>query len=129
VRALLGGLPESDARVLTFVTLVVADLGLILTNRNISGPTLAALRVFNPALWLVVAGTLALLVAAVASPALRDLFRFGELHFDDIAVVVIASAIALLWLDVLRFAGAHLAPARGLMTTRTGGAARHTATP
>lgn len=107
-RALLGGLPESDARVLTFVTLVVADLGLILANRNISGPTLAALRVFNPALWLVVAGALALLVAAVASAALRDLFRFGELHFDDLAVVVIASATALLWLDVLRFARARV---------------------
>jgi P-type Ca2+ transporter type 2C len=111
-RALLGGLPESDARVLTFVTLVVADLGLILTNRNISGQTLAALRVFNPALWLVVAGAVALLVAAVSSPALRDLFRFGELHSDDIAVVVIASAIALLWLDVLRFVRSRLTPAR-----------------
>jgi Ca2+-transporting ATPase len=33
--ALLGGLPELDARVLTFATLVIADLGLILANRSL----------------------------------------------------------------------------------------------
>ena len=36
VRALTGGLPEEDARVLTFATLVVADLGVILANRSVS---------------------------------------------------------------------------------------------
>ena len=102
LRALAGGLPEEDARVLTFVTLVVADLGLILANRAVSGSTFAALRARNPALWLVVGGAAALLAMVVGTPGLRDLFRFGVLHADDLAVVIVASLLALLWLELVR---------------------------
>lgn len=99
VRARLGDLPDADARVLTFVTLVVADLGLILANRARSGTVFAALRAWNPALWLIVGGTAVLLVLVVGVSGLRDLFGFGRLHPDDLAVVAVASVLALLWLD------------------------------
>lgn len=102
VRALLGGLSEADARVLTFVTLVIANLGLILTNRASSGATIAALLAYNPALWLVVGGTAALLAIVVAIPSLRDIFQFDMLHRDDVVVVAVASLLALLWLDAVR---------------------------
>ena len=101
-RALFGGLPEEEMRVLTFTTLVIGDLGLILTNRGIPGPTLGALRVRNPALWLVMAGAVVLLSAVIAVPGLRDVFRFGVLHADDAAAIVVASLLALLWLDAVR---------------------------
>ena len=68
VRALTGGLPEEDARVLTFATLVVADLGLILANRSVSGSVFAALRPRNTALGLVVGGAAVVLVAVVSIP-------------------------------------------------------------
>ena len=110
MRAVVGGLPETDARVLVFATLVVADLGLILTNRALPGPTVAALRVFNPSLWLVLGGAAALLTVSVTAPGLRDLFRFGELHPDDVVVVLVGSLVALLWLDALRLARAWLTP-------------------
>ena len=101
-RAIVGGLPDEDARVLTFVTLVIADLGLILANRAVSGSLLAALRARNIALWLVVGGAVALLALVVATPGLRDLFHFGVLHADDVAVVIVGSVLALLWLDAVR---------------------------
>jgi Ca2+-transporting ATPase len=104
-RAWLGGLPEEDMRVLAFTTLVIGDLGLILANRGIPGPTLGALRVPNPALWLVVGGAIVLLTAVIAVPGLRDLFRFGALHLDDVVTVVVASVLAVLWLDAVRLAG------------------------
>src|SRR4051812_34043169 len=72
---------------------------------SISGLTISAVRVFNPVLWLVISGALALLVALVASPGRRDLFRFGDLHADDLAVVIVASALALLCLARLRLVG------------------------
>jgi Ca2+-transporting ATPase len=112
VRALRGGLPEDDARVLTFATLVIGDLGLILANRAVSGPLLAGLRVRNVALWLVVAGTVVLLCAVIAVPGLRDLFRFGVLHADDVATIVVASVLALLWLDGVRLARRWLGSGR-----------------
>jgi Ca2+-transporting ATPase len=102
VRAIGEGLPEQDARVLTFATLVIADLGLILANRSVSASTLAAVRARNPALWGVIGGAAALLAVVVATPGLRDLFRFGALHSDDMVVVMVASVVTLLWLDAVR---------------------------
>jgi P-type Ca2+ transporter type 2C len=102
VRSLLGGLPEEDARVLTFATLVVADLGLILANRTVSRSVFAALRPRNTALGLVMGGAAVLLLAVVAVPGLRDLFRFGVLHPDDVAVIVTAGLLAMIWLEALR---------------------------
>lgn len=119
-RALLGGLPEADARVLTFTTLVVADLGLILANRSAAGPRIGAVRAFNPAAWLVVAGAALLLAATVATPGLRDLFRFGELHTDDALVALIASVLALAWLGALRLVATLRLPSSPLPTTSMG---------
>ena len=110
VRALTGGLPEEDARVLTFATLVVADLGLILANRSVSRSVFAALLPRNTALGLVVGGAAVLLVAVVAVPGLRDLFRFGVLHPDDVAVILAASLLALIWLEGLRLIRRRLGP-------------------
>jgi P-type Ca2+ transporter type 2C len=100
--ALLRGLPEEDARVLTFATLVVGDLGLILANRAVAGTVFAALAARNAALWLVVGGAAGVLVAVVVVPGLRDLFRFGVVHPDDLATIAGASLLALVWLDVVR---------------------------
>ena len=102
VRALGQGLPEEDARVLTFATLVIADLGLILANRSVTASPLAALRGRNPALWGVMGCAAALLAIALVTPGLRDLFRFGALHGDDVVVVSVASVVALLWLEAVR---------------------------
>src|SRR5207244_1918460 len=102
VRAIAAGLPEDDVRVLTFATLVIADLGLILANRSMSGSVVAALLARNLALWLVVGGAAGLLLVVVGMPGLRALFHFGVLHPDDVAVVLIASVAALLWLEGVR---------------------------
>src|SRR5262249_8340764 len=59
------GQGEEDARALCFTTLIVANLGLILTNRSWSRTTLATLRSPNPALWWVVGGTLAFLAVVL----------------------------------------------------------------
>lgn len=96
------GMSEADTRTLTFATVVVANLGLILTNRATSGCTLAAVRAYNPALWLVVGGAVAVLAVVVSVPSLRDLFQFGMLHPDDVAVVAVATLLALVWLDLVR---------------------------
>ena len=82
--ALLGGLPEQDARVLTFATLVIADLGLILANRSRSRSIFTSLLPRNRALKFVLGGAAVLLVAIVAVPGLRELFSFGVVHVDDL---------------------------------------------
>jgi len=110
VRSLLGGLPEEDVRVLTFATLVLADLGLILANRSVSRSIFAVLLPRNTALGLVAGGAALLLLAVVLVPGLRDLFHFGVLHPDDVAVIVAAALLALIWLEVLRLIRLRLGP-------------------
>jgi Ca2+-transporting ATPase len=69
---------------LTFTTLIVANVGLILTNRSWSRTTLVSLRTPNPVLWWVVGGVTAFLACVLYFPFLRDLFHFSVLHPDDL---------------------------------------------
>ena len=70
---------EEVARAMAFVTLVLGNLGLVLTNRSNSGSAFRAMLRPNKALGLVVAVTLAALGLALGVPGLRDLFTFASL--------------------------------------------------
>jgi P-type Ca2+ transporter type 2C len=86
--ALYRGLGDSDARTLTFSTLVLGMLGSITVNRSRSHSLIDALRSPNKAFWWVVAGALGFLAAVLYVPSLRGLFGFSILHADDVALVI-----------------------------------------
>jgi len=90
------GMGESEARMMSFATLVIADLGLILTNRSWTRPIVATLRTPNPALWWVVGGAAAFLALAIGVPFLRGLFSFGPLHFWELMFIGVAGLISIL---------------------------------
>ena len=73
--SLYRGQGEAEARALTFTTLIVANLGLILTNRSWTRTILATMKSPNAALWWVVGGAAAFLGLVLYVPALRGLFR------------------------------------------------------
>jgi Mg2+-importing ATPase len=89
--ATVHGMPEAEVRALTFVTLVLADFVLILVNRSFGGPFSGMVRWDNQALWWVTLVTVSLLGLALTFEPVRDLFRFGRLHVDDLAVAVAAT--------------------------------------
>jgi Ca2+-transporting ATPase len=90
------GLGESEARMMSFVTLVLGNLGLIFTNRSWKSSILSTLRVPNPALWWVTSGTLFFLGLTIAIPFLRGLFSFGPLHAWEIGLVGVAGFLSIL---------------------------------
>jgi Ca2+-transporting ATPase len=90
------GLGESEARMMSFTTLVLGNLGLIFTNRSWKSSILATLRVPNPALWWVTLGTLFFLGLAISIPFLRGLFSFGPLHVWEIGLVGAAGLLSIL---------------------------------
>ena len=98
----LGNLPEQEARGFAFCTLVVANLVLILSNRSHSGSVLASIRRPNRTLWMVSAGTLALLGLVIYVPALAGLFRFAALPLSVLGAVVALAAISALWFEAVR---------------------------
>ncbi|MBC7247992.1 MAG: cation-translocating P-type ATPase [Actinobacteria bacterium] len=106
--AQLRGLEEAEVRALTFTTLVIANLALILVNRSRKLTVWRTRKRRNPALWWVLAGTVILLALALCVPFLRDLFAFGALSPLDVAICVGAAALAVLWFEAVK-----LIPRRG----------------
>jgi Ca2+-transporting ATPase len=95
-------MPEDELRALAFVSLVLTNVGLILVNRAFSASLGAAFRGAGRLLWAVVAVTGGLLLLSVTWPPAEALFRFGPLHADDLAVTLLAAAVLLVALDLIK---------------------------
>ena len=103
VSALTRGLGEPEARTLTFTTIVIANLCLILTNRSWSETLLTSLRSQNKALRWIFAGTLSCLFLVLYLPGLRDLFRFGTVPPIDLVVCAGAGVLSILWFEIFKY--------------------------
>jgi Ca2+-transporting ATPase len=101
--ALHRGLGENEARTLTYTTLVIANLSLVLTNRSWTRSLFSTLRVPNSALWWVVSSAVGVLVLILYVPFLRGLFRFGFLHLTDILICLGAGVVSIAWFEVFKF--------------------------
>jgi P-type Ca2+ transporter type 2C len=102
VTALYRGQGELDARALTFTTLILANLGLILSTGSSSRLSLKILQSPNPALWWVIGGGLFFLALVLYVPFLRQLFSFSFLHPIDLATCLLGGIISLLWFELLK---------------------------
>lgn len=100
--ALYFGKAEGEARALTFSAMVIASLGLIFANRSRSRSLLATLDKRNHALWWVMGGALLLLTLVLYVPALRELFYFGALQAEDLAIVMGAGAGCIVVFELAR---------------------------
>jgi len=100
--ALYRGMPEDEARALTFFSLVLSIVSLILVNRSYSTSLVAAFRRPNPALaWILLTVTV-ILGLSLLWPTASALFRFGPLHADDLAVTIAAGIVVLIVLETLK---------------------------
>ena len=102
VVALQRGMPEAEVRALTFVSLVLTIVSLMFVNRAFSASLVTALRRPNPALVWVLPAVAVLLSLTLLWPWARGLFRFGPLHWDDLAVTLGAGIGVLVLLEVLK---------------------------
>jgi Ca2+-transporting ATPase len=96
------GHSEDNARGLTFAALVVANLGLILTNRSWSRTIPAMMKEPNSALWWVIGGATVFLAMVIYVPVLRDLFHFAPLHLIDLAICVLVGGLSVLWFECVK---------------------------
>ena len=100
-----GGLGEATARTITFSTLVLSNVALILATRAWRQQRGAT----NPALRWVAAGAIAFLALAVAIPGVRALFRFAPMHAPDLGWCAAALALVLLAFAVVKQLGRRVA--------------------
>jgi Ca2+-transporting ATPase len=106
VGATRNGLDEPDVRTLTFATLILANLALIVTNRSLTRPVVEQWRTPNRMLAVLGAGALVVLTAILFVPVLRDLFRVAVPHTNDLLVVVGAGLASLVWMEMVKWVAA-----------------------
>ncbi|WP_038360481.1 cation-translocating P-type ATPase [Bosea sp. 117] len=99
------GLPAEVVRSRTFLTLVLASVGLIVVDRSFSSSLVTALTRPNLALTLVMAFVLAMLLIVLGVPQAAALFRFGPLGLEGIALALGVNAALLVALEGVKASG------------------------
>ena len=97
----LGQAPD-EARAITFVTLIISNLCLILTNRSWSRSIFASFKSPNPALAWVLGGALLFLGLAIFVPFLQGVFHFAPMHAIDFSLALIAGIVSITWFEILK---------------------------
>jgi Ca2+-transporting ATPase len=100
--SLYHGYGEPEVRTLTFATLVLGMVGLILVNRSHSHNFWRALRLPNRAVWWVVGGALSFLAGVIYIPQAREIFRFAAIDWNDFIMPLIAGALVVCCLETIK---------------------------
>jgi Ca2+-transporting ATPase len=93
---------EMDVRTITFVTLVLSNIGLILANLSWSETIVQTVRQRNVALWWTVGGALVFLSLMLYVPMLRGVFSFSFLHVQDVGIALAVAVASVLWFEVFK---------------------------
>ena len=102
--AIRNGMPENEVRALAFFSLVTAIVALIFVNRSFRASLSSALLRPNRALIVVLIAVTSILALSLLWPFARNLFRFGPLHADDLAVVLGAGFAVMAMLEAIKYA-------------------------
>lgn len=98
------GANADTARTVAFITLVATNILLVLTNRSWTQSLVGSLLRPNIALWLVIASTVLFLTAALNVAYLREAFQFAALPPSELLHIAVASAVAALGIEAMKFA-------------------------
>jgi Ca2+-transporting ATPase len=100
--ALLLGQSTDEARGIAFITLIVSNLCLILTNRSWSRSIFSSFKSPNPALAWVMGGALIFLMLVIFVPFLQRVFHFAPMHAIDFCLALIAGIVSITWFEILK---------------------------
>ncbi len=103
LNAINRGFSEAEVRTLTFTTIVIANLSLILTNRSWSDSIITTLRTPNKAMSWVFGGTILCLILVLFIPFLQNLFKFGTVPFPDLIVCALAGGLSVIWFEWYKY--------------------------
>jgi Ca2+-transporting ATPase len=99
---MMQGLSGDALRTLAFITIVVANLALICTNRSWSESIVATFKKPNKALSWVIGGTVFFLAAVLVVPGLRALFRFAPVSPGDILLCIFGGILTVAWFELYK---------------------------
>ncbi|MFA5322953.1 MAG: cation-translocating P-type ATPase [Smithella sp.] len=100
--ALYLGQSMNEARAITFVTLIVSNLCLIVTNRSWSRTIFTSFKTPNPALAWVMGGALIFLGLVIFVPFLQGIFHFAPMHGIEFCLALIAGVVSIAWFELFK---------------------------
>jgi Ca2+-transporting ATPase len=103
---MLAGSSVARSRAAAFATLVLGNVGLILSNRSQTETVWTSLRRPNAALWWVIAGAIGGLLLALYVPPFARLFSFEPLAVRDLALATVAGSAGILGSEVVKYLSA-----------------------
>lgn len=96
------GMPENEIRALVYFALVLSIISLVFVNRAFSTSLVTAFTRQNAVLVAVLTAVSVVLAASLLWPPASELFKFGPLHADDLAITLLCGATVLLILEFLK---------------------------
>ncbi len=98
---------DEAARALAFLTLVICNLGMILSNRSLSRSGFSMLRSRNVAFKWVVTGTIVVLSLILTVPFLMRLFQFGTVSWTDLFLALSGAMVTVVLMDFVKLVSLH----------------------
>lgn len=92
-----------EVRTMTFVTLVVANIGLIFINRSRTRSFFELQREKNKSVKWVTGGAFAFLALMLFVPAVRSLFHFTSIHTGDLLLSIAAGAAGMFLFELIKW--------------------------
>lgn len=93
---------ENQARTLTFVTLIVSNIAVILSNRSWTTGIFTILATPNKTVKWVVGGAIIFLVLILNIPFLIDLFQFEKVGLPELLICILAGFSSIIWFEVYK---------------------------
>ena len=107
---MMQGLSEDELRTISFITIVVANLALICTNRSWTESMVATFKKPNKAFWWVIGGTTFFLGAVLLVPGLRALFQFAPVSPEYLLLCIVGGLFTVTWFEMFKVIRARWIP-------------------
>ena len=96
------GYTEKSVRTLTFVTLIVSNIAVILSNRSWTSGFFKILSTPNKAVFWIVSGAILFLILILNIPFLMNLFEFEKIGYIELLVCALAGFSSITWFEIYK---------------------------
>jgi Ca2+-transporting ATPase len=96
------GYGNNEVRTMAFITLIVSNISIILTNRSWTDNIFRIITTPNKAVSWVVGGALFFMVLILNIPFFLELFQFEKLHLLKIIFCTLAGLSTIIWFEIYK---------------------------
>jgi Ca2+-transporting ATPase len=96
------GYDAKEVRAMTFTTLIISNIAIILTNRSWTDNIFKIMATPNKALFWVAGGAIFVLAIVLNIPFFLDLFQFRKLSWINIGICSLAGLTTIVWFEIYK---------------------------